>query len=71
MKSLIGALLVALLMAGTAYAGVFGPPEPLEASFFDSPFFAASFDPANGPLGACGGYGCDAFSAGVLGKNVK
>ena len=52
-------------------ANAFGPPEPLEASFFDSPYFAASFDPANGPLGACGGYGCDAFSAGVLGKNVK
>jgi len=49
----------------------YGPPEPLDASFFDSSLFAASFDPTNGPLGACGGSGCDAFSAGVLGKSTK
>ena len=42
--------------------------EPVDASFFDSPFFGFSFNPAYGPLGACAGNGCDSFSAGVLGK---
>jgi len=47
----------------------FGPPEPQDASYLDSPnVFGLSFDPANGELGACAGLGCDAFSAGVLGK---
>jgi hypothetical protein len=46
----------------------FGPPEPLYASFFDSPFFGFTFNPTNGPLGACSGFRCDAFSAGVLGR---
>jgi hypothetical protein len=45
----------------------FGPAEPVFASFFDSPVFLQSFDPANGQVGACNGSGCDAFSAGVLG----
>jgi hypothetical protein len=45
----------------------YGPPEPLDAAFFDSPFFGAVVIPTNGPIGACGGFGCDAFSAGVLG----
>ena len=45
--------------------------EPVDASFFDSPFFGLSFQPASGPLGACAGSGCDAFSAGVLGRRVK
>jgi hypothetical protein len=45
----------------------FGPPEPLESSFFDSPFFFFTFGVTNGPLGACGGFGCDAFSVGVIG----
>ena len=45
----------------------FGPREPLYASLFDSPFFGFTFTPANGPLGVCMGFGCDAFSAGVLG----
>jgi hypothetical protein len=45
----------------------FGPREPTDASYFDSPYFGLSFDPTNGLLGACGGIGCDAFSAGVLG----
>ena len=49
----------------------FGPPEPLDAGFFDSPYFGYSFGPAYGPLGACGGAGCDAFSAGVLGKQLE
>ncbi|HEY6292148.1 MAG TPA: hypothetical protein VI455_11405 [Terriglobia bacterium] len=53
----------------TTPKNAFGPPEPLDASFFDSAFFGLTFDPANGPLGACAGVGCDAFSAGVLGKN--
>jgi hypothetical protein len=56
----------------TTPTNAFGPPEPLDASFFDSPvFFGLSFDPANGPLGACAGFGCDAFSAGVLGKLAR
>ena len=49
----------------------FGPPEPIDASFFDSPFFAMTFFPANSPVGACLGSGCDAFSPGVLGQKVK
>ncbi|HXW93169.1 MAG TPA: hypothetical protein VEK33_21650 [Terriglobales bacterium] len=49
----------------------FGPAEPVYAAFFDSPAFGFSFDPANGPLGACGGFGCDAFSAGVLGLKAR
>jgi len=49
----------------------FGPAEPVDAAFFDSPFFSLSFDPANSAVGACGGFGCDAFSAGVLGSKVK
>ncbi len=49
-------------------ANAFGPPAPADASFFDSPYFGLSFDPTNGGVGACGGDGCDAFSAGVLGR---
>jgi hypothetical protein len=45
----------------------FGPPEPLDASFFDSPYFGLAFNPTYGSAGACLGDGCDAFSAGVLG----
>ena len=51
----------------TTPTNAFGPPEPVDASFFDSPYFGLTFDPTNGSLGACGGFGCDAFSAGVLG----
>ena len=52
-------------------AHAFGPKQPMDAAYFDSPYFGLSFNPANGPLGACAGQGCDAFSAGVLGKIVK
>jgi hypothetical protein len=55
----------------TTPTNAFGPAEKIDASFFDSPLFGLSFYPANGPLGACGGFGCDAFSAGVLGKREK
>jgi hypothetical protein len=55
----------------TTPTGAVGPVEPMDASFFDSPAFGLSFNPTNGPLGACGGDGCDAFSAGVLGKKKK
>jgi hypothetical protein len=55
----------------TAPTNALGFPEPVDASFFDSPIFGLSFEPTNGPLGACGGAGCDAFSAGVLGKEAK
>jgi hypothetical protein len=55
----------------TTPTNAFGPVEPVDAAFFDGPFFGQSFDPANGPLGACAGSGCDAFSAGVLGKRMK
>jgi hypothetical protein len=44
-----------------------GPAEPSDLSYFDSSYFGETFDPTNGPLGACAGIGCDAFSAGVLG----
>jgi hypothetical protein len=55
----------------TTPTNAFGPAEPVDASFFDSPFFGFSFGPAYGPLGACAGDGCDSFSAGVLGKIAK
>jgi len=55
----------------TTPTNAFGPPEPVDASFFDSPYFGLTFDPTNGPLGACAGSGCDAFSAGVLGKKAR
>jgi hypothetical protein len=55
----------------TTPANAFGPAEPVDASFFDSSFFGLSFDPAAGTLGACAGFGCDAFSAGVLGRRAK
>jgi hypothetical protein len=48
----------------------FGSAEPTDAAFFDSPYFGESFDPTNGPVGACAGFGCDAFSAGVLGRKA-
>jgi hypothetical protein len=49
----------------------FGPPEPIDASFFDSPSFSFTFAPTYSAAGACGGFGCDAFSAGVLGRILK
>jgi len=54
----------------TTPTNAFGPAEPIDAGFFDSPYFLLFFDPTNGPLGACGGFGCDSFSAGVLGKAI-
>ena len=48
-----------------------GPAEPLDMSFFDSPFFGFSFFPTGGPSGLCGGFGCDAFSAGLIGTHAK
>ncbi|MGA2135195.1 MAG: hypothetical protein ABSH50_23155 [Bryobacteraceae bacterium] len=47
-----------------------GVAETVDASFFDSPYFGQNFEPANGSLGACLGSGCDAFSAGVLGRKA-
>ena len=49
-----------------------GPLEPQDASFFDahSPFFPTTFEPTNGPLGACFASGCDSFSAGVQGTKM-
>jgi hypothetical protein len=44
-----------------------GPVEPQDAGFFDSPFFFFTYGVPNGPLGACAGIGCDAFSAGIQG----
>jgi hypothetical protein len=52
----------------TTPTNAYGPPEPVDASFFDSSYFGYSFQPTNSSVGACGGFGCDAFSAGVLGK---
>ncbi|HXZ41203.1 MAG TPA: hypothetical protein VEG68_10725 [Terriglobales bacterium] len=54
----------------TTPANAVGPAEPLDSSFFDSPFFGLTFDPSNGSVGACAGFGCDAFSAGVLGSHI-
>jgi hypothetical protein len=53
----------------TTPANAFGPAEPTDAAFFDSAYFGVSFDPTNGSPGACAGAGCDAFSAGVLGRS--
>jgi hypothetical protein len=55
----------------TTPTNAFGPTETIDASFFDSSLFGLSFNPTNGPVGACAGAGCDAFSAGVLGKRKK
>jgi hypothetical protein len=55
----------------TTPTNAFGPAEPVDASFFDSSAFGISFEPTYGPVGACGGFGCDAFSVGVLGKKVS
>jgi hypothetical protein len=55
----------------TTPANAYGPAEPIDSSFFDSPVFGLSFGPTSGSVGACGGNGCDAFSAGVLGKEAK
>ncbi len=52
----------------TTPVNAFGPAEPVDSSFFDSPVFGYSFQPTNGGFGACGGIGCDAFSSGVLGR---
>lgn len=55
----------------TTPVNAYGPVEPQNAAYFDSPNFGASFEPAYGPLGACTGDGCSSFSAGVLGKIQK
>ena len=55
----------------TTPVNAYGPAEPLDQSYFDSPTFGASFEPVWGPVGAAGGDGGDAFSAGVLGKIAK
>ncbi len=52
----------------TTPTNAYGPVEPLDESYFDSPSFGSSFEPVWGPAGAAGGDGGDAFSAGVLGK---
>jgi hypothetical protein len=49
----------------------YGPAEPLSQSYFDSPYFAFSFEPTWGPAGVLFGNGGDAFSGGVLGKIAK
>lgn len=43
---------------------------PANDSFFNSGFFAADWQPTWGPTGACGGIGCNRFSAGVIGTTV-
>lgn len=55
----------------TTPANAYGPAEPIDKSYFDSPLFGASFDPIWGPAGAAGGFGGDAFSGGVLGRIAK
>jgi hypothetical protein len=39
----------------TTPTNAFGPAEPVDASYFDSPFFGLSFNPTYGPVGACAG----------------
>jgi len=51
----------------TTPKNAYGPAEPLYSSYFDAAYFGYSYAPTNGPLGAAGGIGGDAFSAGVLG----
>jgi hypothetical protein len=48
----------------------FGPVEPIDSAFFDSPYFGEIVDPTNSSVGACGGFGCDSFSAGILGHKA-
>jgi hypothetical protein len=55
----------------TTPTNAYGPAGLLDQSFFDSSLFGVTFEPTNGPVGACGGSGCDAFSAGVLGTIAK
>jgi hypothetical protein len=55
----------------TVPLNAYGPAEPVDASFFDASYFGLSFEPTNGSAGACAGFGCDAFSAGVLGRKPK
>jgi hypothetical protein len=55
----------------TTPVNAYGPIEPADEAYFDSSTFGVSFEPTYGPAGACGGDGCDSFSAGVLGKIAK
>jgi hypothetical protein len=54
----------------TTPTNAYGPAEPVDSAFFDSSFFGSSFSPTNGEAGACFAEGCDAFSAGVLGRKA-
>jgi hypothetical protein len=45
----------------------YGLLEPNDLSYFNSADFGDTYAPTWGPSGACGGVGCDRFSAGVLG----
>jgi hypothetical protein len=49
----------------------YGPIEPWDDSFFTSKTLGAYFQPSWGSSGACGGIGCDRFSAGVLGTKKQ
>jgi hypothetical protein len=53
----------------TLPANAFGPAEPIDTAFFDSSYFGITWEPTGGAVGACGGIGCDVFSAGVLGSS--
>jgi len=48
-----------------------GPKNILDASFVTSKQFNLFYVPTWGNSGACGGGGCDMFSAGLLGKSVS
>ena len=43
--------------------------QPKDDAFFDSPYFGYSFYPTWGSSGACGGIGCQKFSAGIIGTS--
>jgi hypothetical protein len=51
----------------TQPTNAFGTAEPVDASFFNSPAVDHIFESTRAES-ACGGTGCDAFSAGVLGR---
>jgi hypothetical protein len=47
----------------------YGPKDVLDASYVTSKDFDFFYAPTWGPSGACGGLGCDMFSAGLLGTS--
>jgi hypothetical protein len=55
----------------TPPANAYGPAEPVDDAYLDGAFFGLTFDPTYSEAGAGFGDGCDAFSAGILGTEIK